>query len=169
MINLAELTETDFERMAQEINEISETQSEESLFGILGNALHDSGLTVDTSNSFKILQPKMFNEDDEKFNMLKSMKFVSETKPLSVNEAEEEGRRFWGRFKDKLKVAICTDSKIKELLKGDGTLKDYLIYGIPLIITALGISTLNPVALTIIASIFALIIKVGFQAYCETA
>lgn len=169
MINLAQLTEADFEKMAQEINEISEKQSEESLLAILGNALHDSGLTVSSSNSFAILQPKMFNEGIEKFSMKKSMDFVSETDPLTPNDAEAEGRRFWQRFKDKLRAAICNDSKIKELLEGDGTLKDYLIIGIPLILAALGVAVLNPVWLAIIAAVFALIMKVGFQAYCEIA
>ena len=61
------------------------------------------------------------------------------------------------------------NSKIKELLEGDGTLKDYLIAGIPLILAALSIAALNPLALAIIAAVFALIIKVGFQAYCEIA
>jgi len=168
MINLAQLTEADFERMAQEINEISETQSEETLLTILGNALHDSGLTISSSNSFEILQPKMFNEGTEKFSMKKSMKFVSDTDPLSPNEAEEEGRRFWQRFKDKLRVTICNDPKIKELFEGDGSLKNYLIIGIPLILAALSI-TLNPLGLVIIATVFALILKVGFQAYCDFA
>ena len=169
MINLAQLTEADFEKMAQEITEISETESEESLLATLGNALHDSGLTDTSSNSIEVLKPKMYNEGTEKFSMRKSMNFVSETEPLQPIEAEEEGRRFWQRFKDKLRVTICNDSKIKELLEGDGALKDYLIAGIPLILAALSIAALNPLVLAIIAAVFALIIKVGFQAYCEIA
>jgi hypothetical protein len=113
--------------------------------------------------------PKMFNEGTEKFSMKKSMNFVSETEPLQPIEAEAEGRRFWQRFKDKIRVTICNDSKIKELLEGDGTLKDYLIAGIPLILAYLSIPALYPLALAIIAAVFALIIKVGFQAYCEIA
>ncbi len=167
MINLAQLSEVDFEKMAQEINEISETKSEEALFAIIGNALHDSGLTVSSSNSFEILNPKMFSEVTEKFNMKKSLEFVSETEPLSPDDAQAEGKKFWQRFKDKLKVTICNDAKIKALLTGDGTLKDYLIAGIPLVLTALSIGVLNPLALAIIAAVFALIIKVGFLAYCE--
>jgi hypothetical protein len=54
-------------------------------------------------------------------------------------------------------------------LEGDGTLKDYLIAGIPLILAALGIGALNPLALAIVAAVVALIVKVGFQAYCEMA
>jgi hypothetical protein len=169
MVNLAQLTEADFEKMAQEIQEISETQTEDSLLETIGNALHDSGLTVSTANSFEILQPKAFSEATEKFSMKRSFSFVSDTTPMSTNEAKEEGRKFWQRFKDKLRSAICNDSKIKELLEGDGTLKDYLIAGIPLILAALGIGALNPLALAIVAAVVALIVKVGFQAYCEMA
>lgn len=167
MINLAQLTESDFEKMAEEINEISQTQSEDSLLTILGNALHDSGLTVSNSNSFEILKFKAFNPEIEKINLRSTIDFVSNTDPLTPKEAKSEGSRFWKRFKDKLKVAICNDSKIKVLMEGNGTLKDYLIIGIPLILAGLSIS-LNPLTLAIIATIFALIIKVGFQAYCET-
>lgn len=166
-MNLAQMTEADFEKMALEIDEISQTNSEEELLAVLGNALHDSGLTVSSSNSFEILQPKMFNEGLEKFSMRKSMRFVSDTEPLTKPEAEAEGKRFWKRFKEKLNVAICNDVKIKELIETQGTLKDYLIAGIPLILSALSITFLNPLALAIVAAVFALIIKVGFQAYCE--
>jgi hypothetical protein len=168
MITLAQLSEADFEKMAQEIQEISDSQTEDSLMEIIGNALHDSGLTTSSDNSFLILQPKAFNEGIEKFSLKKSVSFVADTAPLTSVEAKEEGRRFWRRFRDKLRNAICNDSKIRELLEGDGNLKDYLIAGIPLILAALGIGVLNPLALAIIATVVALIVKVGFQAYCET-
>lgn len=169
MINLAQLSEADFEKMAQEITEISETQNERSLLTILGHALHDSGLKVSSANSFEILEPKTANKSNEKFNIKNSLRYVAETDPLTPDEAEAEGKKFWKRFKDKLRTALCNDSKIKQLLEGEGTLKDYLIAGIPMVLSALGIAMLNPVALAIIGASFALIIKVGFQAYCETA
>lgn len=167
MINLVQLTEVDFEKMAQEIQEISDQQSEDALFESIGNALHDSGLTTASDNSFEIIQPKVFNEAKEKFSMKKAYSFVADTTPLTIEESKEEGKRFWGRFKDKLKATICNDTKIKALLLGDGTLKEYLIAGIPLILAALGIAALNPLALAIVGAVMALIVKVGFQAYCE--
>lgn len=169
MINLAEITEADFEKMAQEINEISETHSEEKLLAILGNALHDSGLTVSTSNSIEILQPKIYNESTEKFSMKKSLNFVPKIAPLTQPEAEAEGVRFWQRFKDKLRVTICNDFKIVELIKSDGTLKDYLIACIPLILASLRIEALNPLSFAMIAAVFALFIKLGFRTYCAIA
>ena len=167
MVNLAQLTEEDFEKMAQEIDEINETNSEDDLLERIGNALHDSGLTVATGNNFEIIKPKMFNQNLEKFSMKASLDFVADTTPLTTEDAVEEGRRFVGRFKDKLKVVLCNDSKIRDLITGEGTLKDYLIAGVPLVVAALGLTALNPLLLAIVAAVFALIVKVGFQTYCE--
>jgi len=169
MINLAQLTDQDFEKMAKEIQEISDNSSEDSLFETIGNALHDSGLTVQTNNSLEMFQVKAFNEGTEKFNLRKSVSFVDDTTALSTDQAKEEGKKFWERFKDKLQSTICNDSKIKALLDGDGTLKDYLVAGIPLILAALGMAVLNPLALAIIASVLALVVKVGFKTYCDIA
>lgn len=167
MINLSQMTEQDYEKMAQEINEISQTKSETELLELIGTALHDSGLTVSTSESSEIVQPKMFNENKEKFSVAKSFDFVVKSEPLTQNDAKEEGEKFWYRFKDKLQDVICTDSRIKELITGNGTLKDFIVAGIPLVLAALGLITINPVFLAIIAAVFALILKVGFKAYCE--
>jgi len=167
MIALTQLTEQDFEKMAREIQEISETRTEDNLYEAIGYALYDSGYAVATSNSFAILQPKMYNERVEKFNMQKSIDYVADIQPLKADEARKEGKRFWGRFKNTLKKVICSDEKVAKLINGEGTLKDYLITGIPLIITALGASALNPVVLAIVAAVLALIVKIGFAAYCE--
>lgn len=166
MINLAQMTEQDFEKMAQEINEISEAKSESELLELIGNALHDSGFTVSTSKSSHIIQPKMFNEETERFSMAKSFNFVEDRKPFASDDAKKEGKKFWDRSKDKLQKIICNDPDIKDLILGNGTLKDLIILGIPLVLTALGLATISPVFLAIIGAVFALIVKVGFRAYC---
>jgi hypothetical protein len=169
MINATQLTDADFEKMALEIQEISLDQTEDSLFQTIGNAMHDNGLTVSTEDSMELFQPKAFNEGSEKFNMVKSFSYVSDTMALSAHDAKGEGRSFWTRFKTKLRGTICNDVKIKELLDGEGKLTDFLKTGIPLIIAALGLTVLNPLWLAIIAAVFALILKVGFKTYCEIA
>lgn len=167
MINLAQLTESDFEKMALEINEISQTKSESELLELIGNALHDSGMTVSTNDSFEIISPKMFDEGIERFSIVKSFNFVADTNALRPTDAKKEGEKLWKRLKDKLRAVICNDPRIKELITESGTLKDFLIAGIPLLLGALGLGVLNPVLLAIIAAIFALILKIGFQEYCE--
>lgn len=167
MVQLTQLTENDFEKMAQDINELSESNTENQLLMLIGNALHDSGMTFSTANSFELVTPKMFDQSIENVNLRNIVGFVAETHPLTPNEAENEGKGFWKRFKENLRVEICTNPTIKELMLGDGTLKDYLKVGIPLVLAALGLSVINPLVLTIIAAVFALIIKVGFNAYCS--
>ena len=109
----------------------------------------------------------MFGGANDRISMLKSYDYVANVKPVTRTNANKEGKKFWKRFKKKKKKAICNDPKIKELMTGNGTLKDYLITGIPLVLAALGLGVLNPVTLAIIAAVFALILKVGFEAYCE--
>jgi len=167
MMTLAQLTEQDFEQMALEIQRISRTSTEDELYITLGKALDDLGFAVSTNRSFELIQPKMFGSRGERISMTKSLDYVANVKPTTKVNAKKEGKKFWKRFKDKLQNTICNDPKIKELMTGNGTLKDYLIAGIPLVLAALGLGVLNPVLLAIIAAVFALISKVGFQAYCE--
>ena len=166
-MTLAQLTDQDFDKMATEIQRISKNVSEEDLYTSLGRALDDLGYAVSSSRSFEILQPKMFGGTNERVNLAKSYDYVANVRPATKAKANKEGKKFWKRFKDKLQRAICNDPKIKDLLTGQGTLKEYLITGIPLVLAALGLGVLNPVTLAIIAAVFALIVKVGFQAYCE--
>jgi hypothetical protein len=167
MVNLAQLTEQDFALMADQIEQTSSNESEENLFKTLGNALHDGGYKVCSGTNYEIIEPKMFDQNTEKFNMMKSMKFVQDTSALSAYDAEKEGKKFFKRFKEKANAIICSEPKIKELINGEGTLKEYLMIGIPIVLAALSIAALNPLALTIIATIFAMIIKIGFAAYCD--
>ncbi|PLX08130.1 MAG: hypothetical protein C0596_07470 [Marinilabiliales bacterium] len=167
MMIIEDFTGDDFEKMAQEINEISESNTEDEILKLIGNALHDSGMTVVDNNSKGIIKPKMYNPEKEKFNIVKSLNFVADTKSLTPKDAKKEGKKFWKRFKEELQEAICSDDKIKKLMDGKGTLKEYLVVGIPMVLAALGVA-LNPIFLAIIAAVFALIIKVGFRAYCET-
>lgn len=167
MNHLTQLSEQDIEKMAQEIMEITESKSEDELFELIGNALHDSGLTVSTSESFSVIEPKMYDQHVENFNFVKSLAYVADTQPLSPHDAKQEGKKFWQRFKDKVRNIICNDPEIRKLLEGDGTLKEYLKVLIPLILTALGLAALNPILLAIVVAIIALIIKIGIKAYCE--
>lgn len=166
-MTLAQMTEQDFEQMATEIQRISRTATEDELYTALGKALDDLGYSVSSGASYNLVQPKMFANQGAHISMARSLDYVVNVKPMTKANAKKEGKKFWARFKAKLKSAICNDPKIKELLTGNGTFKDYLIAGIPLVLAALGLSVLNPVLLAIITAVFALIAKVGFQAYCE--
>ena len=166
-MTLAQMTEQDFEQMATEIQRISRNNSDDDLYTAIGKALDDLGYAVATNRSFELIQPKMTSSAGARFSMTRSLDYVANARPAKKTDAKKEGKKFWARFRAKLQSTICNDPKIKELLTGNGTFKDYLIAGIPLVLAALGLSVLNPVLLAIIAAVFALIAKVGFQAYCE--
>ncbi len=163
---IQELTGADYARMALEITTLSEENEEDDLLESIGNAMHDSGYTTATDDSEDLLQPKMF-DGLEKINLAKAVAFVDDTRALTREKARGEGKKFWKRFKEKLRIAICKDAALADLINGKGTLKQYLTVGIPLVAAALGIGVINPVLLAIIAATFALILKVGFAAYCE--
>ncbi|MEL6732266.1 MAG: hypothetical protein AAFP83_14145 [Bacteroidota bacterium] len=167
MINLAEVTDQQLNQMSADIAKISGELSEEELFEVIGNGLHDLRLETGIIDEMVVLQPKGYNGNLDKFNMSAAVRHVQDRNPLSKEEAKEEGKKFWGRFKEQLRLAICQDTKIKELIEGKGALKDYLLIGIPLVVATLGLTALNPVHLAIITTVFALILKVGFKAYCQ--
>ncbi|MEN9510400.1 MAG: hypothetical protein RLZZ370_219, partial [Bacteroidota bacterium] len=87
--------------------------------------------------------------------------------PLDKEASKTNGKKFWDRFRDELRKFICENSKIKELFEGEGNLVDFLKISIPIIISALGWAAMGPLGLTILASVAALIAKVGFAAYCN--
>jgi hypothetical protein len=65
-----------------------------------------------------------------------------------------------------LKTIICTDPQIVALFTGD-SLTDYLKTGIPILLTLLGVTALNPWVAGLIAATIALIAKIGFKMYCS--
>lgn len=165
MLTLAQLTPTDFEHMEREILQINEGNSEEALCTVIGNALHDSGLTVAEDDSFKLVVPKVYNEATTPFSLKSSFDFTANTQPN--NQAQQEGRKFWRRFRNKLRHTICNEPTIQALMDQGGDLRDYLAIIIPIIMGALGLTVLNPLALGLIAAVLAMLIKSGFHAFCE--
>jgi hypothetical protein len=176
-----ELNDLDLEAMANDIETISAIDESE-IFRIIGNSLFREGYSIDSSDEntntigthdlgeIKLLQIKpslIQNTDIRTISALKSVRFINQPLDHTPEDAESEGKKFWEKFKQKLKEEICSNERIREMILGNGSLKDYLLHGIPIVMVALGIAALNPVILAIIVSVFALIIKVGFQAYCD--
>jgi hypothetical protein len=92
MTNLAQLTEQNFALMAHEIQDISDNESEDSLFEIIGNALHDGGMTVSDSDSYEIIEPKIYNAKAGELSLKKSVAFVADTTSLTPDNAEKRVR-----------------------------------------------------------------------------
>lgn len=111
--------------------------------------------------------PKTDGIKAEGLNIETLNQFINNTSTLTEKEAKQEGESFWKLVKVKLQHEICSNKEIEKLMSGEGKLKDYLLIGIPIVIAAIGIPAISPIALPIVVSVFALIIKVGFEAYCS--
>jgi hypothetical protein len=76
---------------------------------------------------------------------------------------------FWKRFNKQAKKTICNSEEVQNFInnKGNLTIKVTLKYVVPLIVSTLGLSTINPIALAIVIGILALIAKTGFNTYCN--
>lgn len=162
-MNLAILEEQDYEKLAQDILEVSETKSEDELFEILGNALYDSGLDVAPESYDEAAIAVTFGEKATQFNILQTLDFVADSEPLAKKEAKKRGKGLFRR----IKKAICSNEKIRDFLTGETELKDYLKTGIPVLLGLISSSlTLGPIGLAIATVIIALLIKVGYQKFC---
>lgn len=184
MLNINDLQDSDFEKLANDIEEISKLDENE-IYRTIGLALHREGLTsnqtiektvfnpnkedlnVSHFNSLNLFAPKTDNNTLGSFSGKVVYDFISKNEQIDYKNAEKEGEAFWETFKEKLRIAICTNENIVKLINGDGKLTDYLKVILPLIAVGLGVS-LSPVMLSIIIAALALLIKVGLQAYCST-
>jgi hypothetical protein len=167
MNSFQNLKEEELASMAAQIEALAAKKSENDLYMALGNALYDSGIVLDENGDVSLDAFDYFDTNKQKLNLSKSFDFVSDSTPLDKEESKANGKKFWERFKDELRKYICEHAKIKELFEGKGTLRDYLKVAIPLILSALGWAAMGPLGLTILASVAALIGKVGFAAYCN--
>ena len=84
-----------------------------------------------------------------------------------MEAAVESGKSFWQRLKDQIKNAICTNSTIKDFFTGDATLGKTLRVIVPIILTAIGITVINPMLMAALVACISLLIKAGYNAYCE--
>ncbi len=160
---LTTLENQDYEELAKEVQQIADTKSEDSLYEILGNAMYDSGLAVSPESFSEATTLRVSIKSNQKFNLIKAMDFVQNSTSLSKEEAKREGKSLFQRIKRE----ICTNEKIKEFFTGNNALSDYLKTVIPIILAIISSSlALGPIGLAITVAILALLIKVGYQAYC---
>jgi hypothetical protein len=150
------------DELAKEVQQITGTQSEESLYGVLCHALYNGGLEVAPLDYFEPVMAIASIKSKQKINFIKTLDFVGSAVPLAESEAKKQGKSFFQRIKKE----ICT--KIREFFTGGNTLREYLQTLIPIILGIISSSlALGPIGLAIAVAILALLIKVGYQAYCR--
>jgi len=167
MIDINNLKEAQLAAMAEQIENLVEHKSEKDLYMALGNALYDSGLDVNDEGETELVSSKFFKAGNQKVNLNESFDFVSDPTPQDKEKSKESGKKFWDRFKEELRDFICNNPEIKDLFTKKGKLRDFLEKVIPIIINALRMAALGQLGLIIVASVAALIGKVGFAAYCN--
>jgi hypothetical protein len=163
MLTETQLTDAYLDELATEVENLKRKDDDE-LYRVIGHGLYDGGLAVSKTLSYpRFIQPRENLLKDGILSAEKSFEFVANVQPTTDAEAKKEGKSFM----NKLKKAICTDSQIQNLLTGQATVKEYLRVGIPLLLTALGATVLSPWTLGVIVAVIALILKVGYTAYCD--
>jgi len=167
MIDINNLKEAQLAAMAEQIENLVEHKSEKDLYMALGNALYDSGLDVNDEGETELVSSKFFKAGNQKVNLNESFDFVSDPTPQDKEKSKESGKKFWDRCKEELRDFICNNPEIKDLFTKKGKLRDFLEKVIPIIINALRMAALGQLGLIIVASVAALIGKVGFAAYCN--
>lgn len=164
---LEQFTDEQLDTMVLQIEELAQNDETE-IYKVIGKALNHEGFRTDTSARTFKLSPGFRSFSAKGVTIHKAQEFLDTPLPPLPQNQTEEGKRFWEKFKEKLKKEICTNETIVKLMTKEATLKEYLTVGLPLIAAALGLGTLiSPAMLLVIASVFALIIKVGFKTYCD--
>ena len=95
------------------------------------------------------------------------MRLLSGSPALTLEAAVEGGGNLWQRLKEKIRHFVCTSEIIKKFFEGGGSLKEAIKTLVPIIIGALGIGAINPFILAAIVAIISLIIKEGYNKFCE--
>lgn len=163
-----ELTEQQYAEIESQVNNIvgNNSKSTNELYSIIGKGLYYSNDVELNPRGMANLFSKT-GMDHTWLTTHNAIKLLSETPSISRESAIESGKDFWERLKEKIQHEICTNKTIQDFFLGSSTLSGALKVIIPIILAAIGISIINPLILAAIAAVIALIIKIGYKAYCN--
>lgn len=163
-----ELTEEQYDLITKEVEDITKNNSKSvaELYATIGNSIHyTSEYSLAHESSKNLLEKNSTNQPI--ITLSKMMSLLSASPALTLAAATEGGGNFWQRIKEKIRNFVCSSEIIKKFFEGGGTLKDAIKTLVPIIISALGISAINPLILAAIVAIISLIIKEGYMKFCE--
>jgi hypothetical protein len=154
----------DIDRLVGDV-EALRTRSEDDILNYAGNLLVANGLTVSGSESGTVVVTAA-----EVFNLQKSLA-AFHLADSAVNAAAAEG----GKFKERLEYAVCSSPTLYKLLgdnDGNSTVKDTIKKSldivVPMICSATVAGALAGFWVGLIAAALALMLKIGYAAYCAT-
>jgi hypothetical protein len=163
-----ELTDQQYADLELQIDNIvaNNNKSENELYSVIGKSIHYSNDVGMAPVGAKSLFAKT-GTDKSWLTTANAINLLSETPSISKEAAVESGKSFWERLKGKIKNEICTNSTIKDFFTGDATLAKALRVIVPIILTAIGITVINPMLMAALVACISLLIKAGYTAYCE--
>jgi hypothetical protein len=129
----------------------------------IGNGLYDENLEVNEQAGKIVLEPKAINTPAF---ALQSFMFVKNPTPRNEEDSKQDGEKFFKRLNEKIQKEICTNKTIYSLFMEENNLKSALSQILPIVLAGIAVS-LNAIGMAILIAILALIIKVGYQSYCE--
>lgn len=156
------ISEKELRQIEKEVRKASKTSTEQDLELIIGSSLY-----LSSDNYKHEIVPLL--ESNRNFSFGNASGSLSDLPDISEAELQSRGRKYWRKFKKNLRETICNDSDIVKLMSGDGSLREYLKVGIPLILALLGMTALNPIATMIVIATFGIIIRSGFKTYCDVS
>lgn len=161
MKTFAELNEKELNLTVEAAENAKERFSENELIELLDT------LVLKNSKEGVIYESGLREVDFETL-LAQSEDFLKKDKTFISNKEGLFGFN-WGSFNEKAKQIICKNRVIIDFIEGKGThtLKSTLKDIIPIIISVLGFSAINPITLAIVIGILAIIAKIGFNAYCN--
>lgn len=165
----------------EELNEIADfvegeltSISEDEAYDALANGLYDLGYEIENENEEdedEAIEKFMNPIDTGGHALLGSPKaFINlqNRAELSGLVRNRRGKRFFAKLRRKVKAAICNRESIAEWFQNlvGSSFKDFIKNVIPIILAAIGLS-INPIVTGIIIAAVILIIKTGYDSFCN--
>jgi len=168
MDQIPKLTDAQIDEITKEVEDITlnNSKSVAELYATIGNSIHYSS-DVRLAHEFSKTLLEKIPTSQSTISIPKAMSLLSGSSSLTLKAAVEGGGNFWQRIKDKIKKVVCSNEVIKKFFTGDGSLKEAVTTLIPIILSALGLSALNPLLLAALVAIIALLIKEGYSKFCQ--
>ncbi len=156
---LEKYVESNIDTLVSEVSML-EGKSEDEILGYVGKMLMTNGYTVSGNVEGNVIVPA------EPVNLQRSFAvfFPADNITKGMTAAAVEGKS----FKKRLKYAVCTNETLIKLF-GDNantSVRDIIKKGLPTVVTVLG-GSIGGFWLAVAAAALALLLKLGYKAYCD--
>jgi hypothetical protein len=165
---IIQLTEKQYADVESQVNYIvaNNSKSLDEIYSALGRSIYfckDLELGYINNNKLFIKTPS----DNDFLTAKNALDLLSDHQSINKDAAIEGGKRYFARLKENIKKEICTNDTIRDFFTGETALDKALRIIIPIILTALGITIMNPFIMAAIIAILVILLKVGYTTFCE--